>query len=67
MKDWICGNCGGTGWTSYEIPVARTGNELYMRQRINPCHVCNASDWGKWAQKIATLGHRDNRSGKDPE
>lgn len=53
MTDKACKNCGGTGWTSYEVPAGVVGGNLMMRERITPCHLCNAGgSWSQWAQEV---------------
>lgn len=55
--DARCSNCQGTGWVGYEFPTSNDGGQTYvMRQRINPCHVCNAQGWKEWGTKIAESG-----------
>jgi hypothetical protein len=49
-----CKNCGGSGWVGYEIPSNEVDGVIYMRQQINPCHLCSAPTWPQWATKVAT-------------
>lgn len=67
--DKPCTNCGGTGWVGYEFPTSGADGKLYMRQRINPCHICNAGgSWKQWAQNVVDVGQAtDARELKERE
>jgi len=54
-----CQNCMGTGWVGYEVPGNVVDGVIHMRQRINPCHLCNAQGWKQWAQKIIDHAEKD--------
>ena len=56
MPDKNCKNCDGTGWTSYEVPGVEIGGVIHMRERISPCHACNAQNWNDWAQQTVDYG-----------
>lgn len=58
-----CKNCGGTGWTCYSVPgTTLPDGTILMRERITPCHVCNAQDWKQWAQQVVSHGERTRES-----
>jgi hypothetical protein len=47
-----CKNCDGTGWVSGQVPVV-VGYTMRLRERVNPCHLCNAGgSWSQWAQEV---------------
>jgi hypothetical protein len=53
-----CPNCAGTGWVSYEVPSAVIDGVIHIRERINPCHACNAEGWKQWAQQVVSSGYK---------
>ena len=40
---FTCMNCDDTGWVEHQ-------------NRIYPCHICNAPNWGVWADNVVS-GH----------
>lgn len=60
-----CDNCASTGWVSYLVPGSMVDGVLQMRERIAPCHLCNAGgSWSGWAQEVIDHSNGVSEDGK---